>query len=197
MTSISRAATLADLYLPGKTGSKLLYNGITIIGASALISLCAQLSIIISVSPVPVTLQTLAVLLIGAALGPRRGVAAVIVYLTEGCVGLPVFSHASSGVAHLFGPTGGYLAGFLAMAYVTGTLAQRQWDRNFFFNAGAMLAGNAVLYIVALPWLALFTGAGRVLAAGLYPFICGDLVKLIVASLLLPSAWKIIGAGKQ
>jgi biotin transport system substrate-specific component len=144
-------------------------------------------------SPVPITGQTLAALLIGALLGSRLGALCILLYISEGLLGVPVFAGGSAGLLRLLGPTGGYLAGMVLAAYVTGSLAERGWDRRPLTAALAMLCGNIAIYILGLPWLAHFVGAGHVLAAGLLPFIPGDLLKLAIAATLLPAGWAILG----
>jgi biotin transport system substrate-specific component len=185
-------ATYADILRPSARRFALLYDITLILGGSLLIALSAQIAIPLPFSPVPITGQTLAVLLIGALLGSRRGGLSLLVYLIEGTSGLPVFAGGGAGPAHLAGPTGGYLVGFVAAAYVTGLLAERGWDRRIGTTLAAMLLGNAVLYAFGLVWLAAYVGIGRALPLGLYPFIVGDLAKLTLAALLLPSGWRML-----
>jgi biotin transport system substrate-specific component len=182
--------TVADIYRPREKADALLYDIVLIINSSLLIGISAQISI---GWPVPFTLQTLAVLLTGALFGAKRGILTILLYLTEGAVGLPVFSAGRGGIAMFAGPTGGYLAGFLAAALVTGFLAQRGWDRKIFTTILAMIAGNILIYAFGLCWLGYQTGLNNALSIGLYPFIAGDLVKVIIAATLLPSGWKILG----
>ncbi|MBI3989141.1 MAG: biotin transporter BioY [candidate division NC10 bacterium] len=160
-----------------------------ILGGSVLVALSAQVSIPLPWTPVPITGQTFGVLLVGALLGSRRGALSLLTYLAEGAAGLPVFAGGSGGVLKLFGPSGGYLFGFVAAAFVVGFLAERGWDRHLFKAALAMLVGNVVIYLFGLPWLARFLPTSHVLAAGLYPFVPGDLIKLFLAALALPSGW--------
>lgn len=156
-----------------------------IVAASLLMALGAQVRIPLPFSPVPVTLQTFAVLLTGALLGSRRGALAVFTYLAEGLAGLPVFAGWSGGIAHLLGPTGGYLLGFVAAAYVTGALFERGWGAKPLATFLALLAGNIALYALGLPWLTLYVGAGRAVALGLLPFVAGDVAKIALAATLL------------
>jgi len=116
----------------------------------------------------------------------------LLAYLAEGVAGVPVFAGGAAGFPSLYGPTGGYLVGFVVAAGITGLLAERGWDRRVKTTFPAMLLGNIVIYVFGLPWLALFVGSGKMLAWGLYPFIVGDLLKLAVATLLLPSGWKLL-----
>jgi len=113
-------------------------------------------------------------------------------YLAEGAAGLPVFAGGGGGPARLAGPTGGYLIGFVAAAFITGLLAERGWDRRVGTTLLAMLVGNIALYAFGLPWLACFVESGRVLTLGLLPFIPGDLLKLALATALLPLGWKLM-----
>jgi biotin transport system substrate-specific component len=163
-----------------------------VIAGSLFIALCAQWAFPLPFSPVPVTGQTLAVLLTGMLLGSRRGSLSLLAYLGQGAVGLPVFAGGTAGLARLTGPTGGYLIGFLAAAFLVGMLAERGWDRRAGTTFLAMLLGNIVIYALGLLWLAHFVGSERVLALGLWPFIPGDLWKLLFATMLLPWGWKLI-----
>lgn len=185
--------TYADILRPSVKRYALLYDIAWIAGGTLFITLSAQVAIPLPFSPVPITGQTLAVLLTGALLGSRRGSLCLLLYLAEGAFGLPVFAGGMAGPARLLGPTGGYLVGFMPAAFLTGLLAERGWDRRVRTSLLAMLLGNAVIYAFGLPWLARFVGGERVLASGLLPFIPGDLLKLILATTLLPSGWKRLG----
>ena len=163
-----------------------------VVGGSLFIALSARLVVPLPFSPVPVTGQTFAVLLVGALLGGWRGGLSVFLYLLQGLAGLPVFAGGATGLARFTGPTGGYLVGFLAAAVVVGLLAQRGWDRKVWTTAVAMGVGNALIYAFGLPWLARFVGPERVFHLGLAPFIPGDLAKLILAALALPTGWRLL-----
>lgn len=176
--------TLIQAVLPD-TG--IIQEVIVILVFSALVALTAQITIVLPFTPVPITGQTFGVLLTGAALGSKRGALSIATYLGIGSLGLPVFARAG-------GPaTYGYLVGFVLAAFLVGWLAERGWDRSYWRSALAMLAGNAILYVPALFWLSTFIGADKVLAAGLLPFIPGDVIKLLLAAAALPSAWKFVG----
>ena len=162
---------------------------VLVVGASLLTGLLAQAEIRLPWTPVPVTLQPLAVFLLGAALGSRRAALAMSLYLIEGASGLPFYAGGAAGPAHLVGPTGGYLVGFVPAAFVTGWFAERGWDRTPIRTAVAMLAGSALLFACGLAQLALWVGREQVLRVGLYPFVVGDLLKIAVAALLLPALW--------
>ena len=186
-----------EVVRPSLKGYTLWYDITWIIGGSLLIALSAQIAFPLPFSPVPVTAQTLVVLLVGALLGRQRGALSLLAYLAEGAMGWPVFAHGTGGLSHLMGPTGGYLFGFVAAAWITGWLAERSWDRRVGAMLLLMLAGNVGIYALGLPWLAYFVGPHRALALGLYPFVVGDLAKLLCAALLLPSGWRLLRAGEN
>jgi biotin transport system substrate-specific component len=191
---------LTDLLIPAALrrtrAQQRLADAVLILGGSLLTALMARVEIPLPFTPVPITGQTFAVLLVGAALGSRRGALSMAVYLLEGALGLPVFAGGAAGLARLRGPTGGYLIGFIAAAFVTGWLAERGWDRRPATTALAMLTGNAVIYLFGLPWLAWFVGGflgpKGALALGLLPFVPGDLLKLLLATLAFPSVWLLV-----
>jgi biotin transport system substrate-specific component len=186
--------TVADLARPSDKRLAFSYNTALVLGGSILIALCTQVAF---GYPIPVTGQTFAVLFVGALLGSRLGALSVLTYLGEGLMGLPVFSHGKAGPAALAGPTGGYLIGFVAAAYLVGALAERGWDRRATTTALAIIAGNIVLYGFGLAWLFCLThlfgsfSTTNILAVGLYPFLPGEVVKIALAVAILPSTWKI------
>ena len=193
MSTISIAIgqpTLAD-----RIFSRRLATDLVLISAGALLTaLAAQVSV--PLWPVPVTGQTLAVLLVGMTLGAMRGGLSMVLYVALGIVGLPVFSDASSGWGVLAGPTGGYLIGFIASAVLTGWLAQRRWDRKIVRSFLAFLAGSVVTFAFGLPWLAVWLGVNgypndlnSVLASGLYPFIVGGVIKAAIGAGIIALAW--------
>ena len=154
--------------------------------------------------PVPVTMQTFAVLTIGAAYGARLGALTVIGYLALGALGFDVFTSSSagtSGIAYMLGGTGGYLLGFVLAAALLGALARRGWDRSAAGMAGAFLLGEVAIYVPGLLWLghlyAAEHGWAWVLGAGLWPFLVGDALKLALAALVLPLAWKAVGEARS
>lgn len=152
----------------------------------ALLALAARIEIPLPFSPVPVTGQTFAVLLIGAALGARLGAVTVAAYVILGAAGLPLFSGGATGIARVVGPTGGYLAGFIVAAAVVGWLAERGWTRTVPLTLATMLIGEAAIYLFGLVWLSRFSLPVGVLDAGLLPFVVGDLYKVALAVALLP-----------
>ncbi|HJR81874.1 MAG TPA: biotin transporter BioY [Anaerolineales bacterium] len=153
----------------------------------------AQLRIPLPFTPVPLTGQTFAVLLVGAALGSVRGVASMAFYIALGALGLPVFAGGASGLTYLSGPTLGYLIGFVIAAYVIGLLAERGLERSVRTSLIPFLVGTIIIYLCGVAWLAFLLGSlGEAISAGLLPFLIGDAIKLIAASIALPAAWKLV-----
>lgn len=151
---------------------------------------CAYVAFPVPFSPVPVTGQTFGVLLVATALGRVRGTAVVTAYILEGVSGLPVFAGGSAGPAVLFGPTGGYLLGFVLAAYCVGWLAERGWDRTIVRSVLAMLIGYAMIFLSGLALLSRFVPPDSLLASGLMPFLPGMIVKVGLAMWILPAFWK-------
>ncbi len=170
---------------------------VLVAAGAALTAIAAQIAI--PLWPVPVTMQTLAVLLVGVSLGAVRGALSMVLYAVLGIVGLPVFSDMSSGFGVIAGPTGGYIVGFILAAAFTGWLAQRQWDRKVLRSILAFLGGTVVVFAVGLPWLAVALGAlgapndlNSVLQGGLYPFIVGGVLKALLAAGIIGLSWRAI-----
>ncbi|MER5496642.1 MULTISPECIES: biotin transporter BioY [unclassified Streptomyces] len=163
-----------------------------VLGGAALTGIAAQIAVPIPGSPVPVTGQTFAALLVGTALGARRGFLSLGVYALVGMAGMPWFAEARSGMAF---PSFGYVLGMLLAAVVVGALARRGGDRSMLRTAGTMVLGSAIIYAVGVPYLALSTGmsASAAIAAGLVPFLLGDALKAALAMGALPAAWKLVG----
>lgn len=187
-----QAATLRLAVWPR---SGLLTDAALVVGGAGLIAACAQISFNIPHTPVPVTGQTFAVVLVGAGLGMSLGAASGLLYLLAG-LALPIYASHAHGFSTISGPSGGYLIGMPIAALLTGYLAERRWDRRFSSAVGAMLTGNVVIYAVALPWLYYHlphTSIATTLSDGLYPFVPGDTLKLYLAAAALPSAWKLVG----
>jgi biotin transport system substrate-specific component len=174
-----------DILLNQKSVSNRVINVILILGTSWLIAISAQISIYLPFSPVPITGQTLIILLAGLVLGKNRGTAAVAIYLLQGASGLPFFAGGKSGLATLFGPTGGYLFGFLAAVYIVGMLSELRFKQSLFQAATALVIGNTIIYIFGLVWLARFIGESQALQLGLYPFLAGDLLKISLGVVLV------------
>jgi len=171
-----------------------LANAVLVLGGAALVALAAQLEIHLGFTPVPITGQTFAVLLVGASLGALRGTASLALYFAAGLVGAPVYSGGEEGWEIVSGVTGGYLVGFVVAAAVTGWLAELRWDRRFSSALSAMLIGSVVIYAFGLPWLAHVADLGwqKTFENGLYPFVVGDLAKLWLAAALLPATWRLV-----
>ncbi|MFI9582066.1 biotin transporter BioY [Streptomyces sp. NPDC052236] len=178
---------LADLLPASRTRDIAL-----VIGGAALTGIAAQLSVLVPGSPVPVSGQTFAALLVGTALGARRGFLSLALYAVVGMAGMPWFAEGASGYGM---PSFGYILGMLLAATVVGDLARRGADRSVLRTAGAMAVGSVIIYAVGVPYLALATGMsfGAAVSAGLVPFLIGDALKAALAMGALPTAWKLIG----
>jgi biotin transport system substrate-specific component len=188
---LSSQAALIDRVVPRTA----LTNVALILSGAVFTAYAAQL--VIPMWPVPITAQTLAVLLVGSVLGATRGAISLIVYFSMGAAGMPVFSAATS---LSFGPTFGYLVGFVAAAAAVGYLSERGWHKSVAGVLGSFAIANSIIYLFGLPWLAFVLGnlgaandLAAVAAAGLAPFIVGDALKMILAAGLLPLAWKYLG----
>lgn len=179
--------TLADRLV----ARSLATDALLVVAGAGLTAALAQVAV--PLWPVPITGQTLAVLLVGSSLGALRGALSMVLYAVLGIVGLPVFSEASSGFGVVAGPTGGYIVGFVAAAALTGWLAERSWDRRVLRAAVAFLGGTVVTFAFGLPWLAFALGLDleQALEAGLYPFILGGVVKAAIAAGVMPLAWRL------
>ncbi len=162
-----------------------------------LLAVLAQLRV--QIGPVPITGQTLGVLLLGAAYGLPVGLVSVGAYVALGAVGLPVFAGGESGVAYMAGPTGGYLLGFAVAAALLGFLSRRGWERSLASCALAMLLASVAIYLPGVTWLKLSLGMSwsAAVAAGLMPFLIGDAVKLALAAAALPAAWRLLGEERR
>jgi biotin transport system substrate-specific component len=188
MTSLTLAIgrpTLAD-----RLFTRSIVTDLVLVSAgAALVAIAAQISI--PLWPVPITGQSLAVLLVGSAFGALRGSLSMVLYALLGFVGLPVFGNASSGASVIFGPTGGYIVGFIFAAAFTGWIAQRSWDRKIWRAILAFLGGTVVTYAIGLPWLAVTLNLNlqQALEGGLYPFIMGGIVKAIVGAAVIAASW--------
>ena len=196
--AIAPGTTLID-YISPSTSSRsktLLKDGALVVGTSLLMALSARASINLGFTPVPITLQTLVVMLAGATLGSRRGALAMLLYLAEGAAGLPVFAGGLGGLFYLLlAPSAGYLWSYPIAAFVVGFLCERGLDRSFLTSVLAMLPGTAIIYAFGVTWLALVTHMSfvKAIVLGMLPFLPGDITKIIVAALLMPLAWLIVG----
>ncbi len=159
---------------------------------SLVIAASAQVSV--PLKPVPMTMQSMTVLLVGMAYGWRLGAATVLTYLAEGALGLPVFAGFNGGLPYMMGPTGGYLGGFVLAAAAVGWLAECGWSRSLLTAAVALLVGHAILFIPGLGWLAHFIGWTRAITAGFLPFLLGTGIKVALGAVLMRAAWKVAPA---
>jgi len=168
------------------------------VAGSVLLAISAKIQV--PFYPVPVTMQTFVVLSIGMLFGWRLGGATILLYLAEGCAGLPVFAGTPEkgiGVAYMMGTTGGYLVGYLFSAVMVGFLAERGWDRDIWKTVAAMILGNIVIYSFGLLWLGILLGWNKpILEWGLYPFVLGDILKVGLAATVFPAVWRWI-SGKS
>ncbi|WP_030249717.1 biotin transporter BioY [Streptomyces violens] len=185
-------AVLADL-LPAATAPRArVRDAALVLGGAALTGVAAQIAVPVPGSPVPVTGQTFAALLVGASLGAGRGFLSLALYALVGMAGMPWFAGAEAGAG---GASFGYVLGMLLAATVVGALARRGGDRGVLRTAGTMLLGEALIYAIGVPYLAMATGMslGQAVAAGLVPFLVGDALKAVLAMGALPTAWKLVG----
>jgi biotin transport system substrate-specific component len=195
-TAADRGLTIADFLVPVTVAERLntRVRDSILIGTGALFIYLTSL-VVVPHDPIPWTGQTFGVLMVGGALGLRRGLLAVALYVLLGYVGLPFFAEGKSGASIILGPSGGYLIGFIVAGAVVGRLAELGWDRRFGGAIGMMLIGSAIIYAIGLPWLAVVAGytPSQTIAAGLTPFILWDAVKLTVAAGIFPVTWWLIG----
>ena len=163
-----------------------------VISGSLFVAGMAQVRIPLPFSPVPITGQTFAVLVVGATLGSRRGAASLALYLLQGMLGLPFFAGGARGLSILLGPTGGYLVGFVIAASLVGLLATRGLDRRVPSAMLAFLAGEIVIYMFGVTWLSFNLGFQHAITVGFLPFLAVDAIKLVAAGLVLPAAWALV-----
>ena len=189
MTETTRDGALIDALWPdhGATSSRLLRLAILVVGGTALMALSAKIQV--PMWPVPMTMQTFAVLVIGMAYGWRLGGLTLLAYLAEGAVGLPVFA-GGAGPVYMAGPTGGYLAGFAISAVLVGWLGERGWDRSVVMTLVAMALGTAMIFGTGVAWLSALIGFEAAVANGLVPFLAGAALKIALAAAVLPFAWR-------
>ncbi len=186
-------ASFIELMRPSQKSLALAFDYCSVILGSLFIALLAQVSFPLPFSPVPLTLQTLGILLIGALLGSKKGALAVIAYIAEGSLGLPVFAGGAAGLS--IGPLSGYLVGFVLSAFVVGYLLERGWKENYLYTFGALLLGSLLILATGMLGLSLFVGMERALSMGVYPFVLGDSLKVFSAFAFISShrkfsAWR-------
>lgn len=183
--------TYSDILRPKKLVYVFIYDVLLILSFSFLIAVSSRIVIPLPFTPVPITMQTFAVLLSGIVLGSKKGVISVLLFIISGIAGLPVFASGNSGILYLLGPTGGYIFGFIIASFITGFFAEKGWDKSFHEAFLFMLTGNLFIYIPGLIWLGRFTGYRNVLQLGFFPFIIGDIIKILTATIILHSRWGI------
>ncbi len=188
--SLASQQTLAAALWPSASTTRILrWITLAVIG-TILITISAKIKV--PFFPVPMTMQLLVTMLIGAAYGWRLAGATVLLYLAQGALGLPVFAGTPEkgiGLAYMAGPTGGYLLGFFLAAVIVGWLAERGWDRSVVTAFGAMVLGTVAIYVPGVIWLSYLIGFEKAVTFGLYPFIAGDLLKIGLGTAILPLAW--------
>jgi biotin transport system substrate-specific component len=182
-------ATLADALWSPAAGSHVARAIVLAVIGSILLTISAKIQV--PFWPVPMTMQTFVVLVLGVAYGWRLAGATVLLYLAQGALGLPVFA-GGGGLAYMAGPTAGYLVGFLLAAFVVGWLAERGWDRSVGGALAAMLAGTAIIFACGIAWLSTLIGLPQAISAGLMPFLLSEAVKIALATALVPFAWRLL-----
>lgn len=186
---------LAEAFGPDQGTILRLKQAVLVVLGITLLAISAQIKV--PMWPVPVTMGTFAVLTIGAAYGPRLGLVTIFGYLIIGALGFDVFAGSSAekfGLTYMMGATGGYLVGYVLATLALGVFARAGWDRSILWMALAMLIGNALIYVPGLLWLGQLYGWDKpILAWGFTPFVIGDLLKLVLAALIVPAVWKLVG----
>jgi len=169
-----------------------------VLAGTALLTLSAKVQV--PFYPVPMTMQTFVVLIVGMAFGWRLGAATVLLYLAEGALGLPVFAGTPAkgiGLAYMAGPTGGYLLGFAVAAAAVGYLGQRGWHRSLLATLAAMVIGTALIHLFGYVWLAQLIGLEKAFQFGVLPFLWGDVFKIALAAAVLPACWKFLARTRE
>lgn len=199
MATVSRRV-LSEAILPTEGAALWLKRAVLVLAGIAALAVAAKIKVVLWPSPVPITLGTFAVLSIGAAYGARLGLATIFGYMLIGAIGFDVFAGSTAeanGLTYMMGGTGGYLVGYVLATLALGALARMGWDRSVPLMALAMLIGSALIYIPGIAWLAFLhleaQGWATVLEWGLWPYLAGDAIKLVVAAMLLPAIWRLVG----
>jgi biotin transport system substrate-specific component len=182
-------ATLTDALWSPAAGSNIARAIVLAVIGSVLLTISAKIQV--PFWPVPMTMQTLVVLVMGVAYGWRLAGATVLLYLAQGALGLPVFA-AGGGLAYMAGPTGGYLVGFLLATFAVGWLAERGWDRSVGGTLAAMLVGTVIIFACGIAWLSTLIGLPQAISAGLMPFLLSEVVKIALATALVSFAWRLL-----
>ena len=189
---MNRALTIPNTLHERLVRGRVAFDALFVLAGSALIAIAAQIAIPVPFSPVPLTMQPLAVLLVGVVLGSGRGAAAAVLYLLEGASGLPVFAEGKGGAIWLAGPTAGYLLSYPFAAFIAGWFSERGWGGSIGRALAGMLVALAVIYAGGWTWLAVLTDARTAFAAGVAPFVVADIVKIALGAAMLPYAQKIV-----
>ncbi|HEX6179344.1 MAG TPA: biotin transporter BioY [Thermoanaerobaculia bacterium] len=189
---MNRALTIPQTLHERLIRGRIAYDVLFVLAGSAIIAIAAQIAIPVPFSPVPLTMQPLAVLLVGVVLGSKRGAAAAVLYLLEGAAGLPVFSLGRGGAIWLAGPTAGYLLSYPFAAFIAGWFSERGWGGNVLRAVTGMLVALAAIYIGGWAWLALITDARTAFLTGVAPFVVADIVKIALGASVLPYAQRLI-----
>lgn len=199
MSTLSARPVLSETFWT-TTGSQIWLKRLVLVVAGVL-AIAVAAKIRIPMWPVPITMGTFAILTVGAAYGPRLGLTTVLAYLAVGALGFDVFAGSSAekfGLTYMMGGTGGYLVGYALAAVALGWFARQGWDRSFGKMALALLIGNVIIYVPGLLWLVQLYGLDQpILAWGLWPFLIGDGLKLVLAALAVPALWKLVGNARS
>ena len=187
MNTLSSNSSLAS-NIVGKQTNDLMFIIYSSIIGSILLALSSKIQI--PLTPVPVTLQTMVLLVMSMFLGWRGALGATVLYLFQGAAGLPVFAH-GAGIIYLFGPTGGYLFGFILASILVGFLAERDWDKSIILTFCAMTVGTIVIYICGISWLAFLKDINTAIVFGLLPFITPDILKICLGSCIVTAGWEL------
>lgn len=189
---------LAETFVGETKNALRLRQAVLVLAGIAILAIAAKIRV--PMWPVPITMGTFAVLALGAAYGPRLGLVTILGYMGLGALGLDVFADsagAATGLTYMLGGTGGYLVGYVLATVALGLLARRGWDRSVLWMGLAMLIGNALIYLPGLAWLGQLYGWDKpILAWGLTPFLVGDALKLVLAAMVLPVAWRLVGRAR-
>ena len=195
MTTLADRPVLADKFWETTETGIWIKRLVLVVAGVLALAIAAKLKV--PMWPVPITMGTFAILAIGTAYGPALGLSTILAYLAVGALGFDVFANSSaesSGLAYMMGTTGGYLAGYVLAATALGWFARKGWDRDIKWMAVALLIGNAIIYVPGLLWLGHVLGWDKpILAWGLWPFLIGDGLKLVLAALVIPGLWKLVG----
>ena len=198
MSSVSTTRVLSQSFGAQEGTALRLQQAALVVVGIAILAICAKIRV--PMWPVPITMGTFGVLALGAAYGARLGLVTILGYMVIGVLGFDVFagsSAESNGIAYMMGGTGGYLVGYVLATAVLGVLAARGWDRSFGWMALALLIGNVAIYVPGLAWLGTLYGWDKpILEWGLTPLLVGDVIKLALAAMLLPTLWKLTGKAR-